>query len=177
MKLTIVARNFEKTPDLKEMTEKKLSKLDKFFAEDITGTAVFRRVKSDEILEVTITLPDGQVLRSEQKTKDFYESIDKVLNQLERQIRKHKTKLQKRYKDTKSIKFEAIPDLEPKEKVEGPKIVREKAFFLKPMSREEAALQMDLVTHDFYLFRDADNDKVSVIYKRGDGDYGVLREE
>ena len=87
MKLTIVARNFEMTPDLKEMTEKKLSKLDKFFAEDITGNAVFRRVKSDEILEVTITLPDGQVLRSEQKTKDFYESIDKVLNQLERQIR------------------------------------------------------------------------------------------
>ena len=67
--------------------------------------------------------------------------------------------------------------MEPKEVVEGPKVVREKAFFLKPMSREEAALQMDLVTHDFYLFRDSENDKVSVIYKRGDGDYGVLREE
>ena len=177
MKRTIVARNFEMTPDLRELTEKKLSKLDKFFAEDITGNAVFRRVKSDEILEVTISLPDGQVLRSEQKTKDFYESVDKVLNQLERQIRKHKTKLQKRYQNTKSIKFEEIPDLEPKEVVEGPKVVREKAFFLKPMSREEAALQMDLVTHDFYLFRDSENDKVSVIYKRGDGDYGVLREE
>lgn len=177
MKLTVIARNFELTPDLKELTEKKLSKLDKFFSEDITGNAVFRKVKSDEILEVTISLPDGTVMRSEQKTKDFFESVDKVLNQLERQIRKHKTKLQKRYQNNKSIKFESIPDNEEKPSDESPKVVREKEFFLKPMSKEEAALQMELVTHDFYLFRDSENDKISVLYKRGDGNYGVLREE
>lgn len=177
MKLTVIARNFELTPDLRELTEKKLSKLDKFFSEDITGNAVFRKVKSDEILEVTISLPDGTVLRSEQKTKDFFESVDKVLNQLERQIRKHKTKLQKRYQNNKSIKFESIPDSEEKVSEEGPKVVREKEFFLKPMSKEEAALQMELVTHDFYLFKDSENDKISVIYKRGDGNYGVIREE
>ncbi|MCI6609612.1 MAG: ribosome-associated translation inhibitor RaiA [Ezakiella sp.] len=177
MKLTIVAKNFNMTPDLKEITEKKLSKLDKFFSEDIHGTAVLRKVKSDEIMEVTITLPDGTVMRSEQKTKDFYETVDKVLAQLERQIRKHKTRLQKRYQNNDSIKFAEIPDFEMQSKEEAPKIVREKVFFLKPMSREEAALQMELVTHDFYLFRDSETDKVSVIYKRGDGDYGLIREE
>ncbi len=174
MKLNFIGKNMEVGQDLKDVATKKLSKLDKFFAEDVKADVMFKHTKKDRILEVTVFLPDGAVLRSEQKTDDFYNAIDKALNQLERQVRKHKTKLQKKYRDTKSIRFETI---EPIEEIDdAPKIVREKSFELVPMTREEAILQMELVVHDFYLFLDADTNKVSVLYKRGDGNYGIIME-
>ena len=176
MKLNYIGKNMEVTNDLKELAEKKLSKLDKFFAQDIKADVVFKEQKSDKILEVTVYLPDGAVLRSEQKSDDMQNCMDKALAQLERQVRKHKTKLQKRYKNNDSIRFDTIEPLNEEANEEG-KIVREKSFELIPMSREEAILQMELVVHDFYLFLDAETGKVSVLYKRGDGNYGIISEQ
>lgn len=176
MRLNFIGKNMEVTQDLKDIATEKLGKLDKFFSEDVKADVMFKSIRNDKILEVTVFLPDGAVLRSEQNTNDFYNSIDKALNQLERQVRKHKTKLQKIYRDTKSIRFETIESIEEEVKEEGPKIVREKSFELVPMTREEAILQMELVVHDFYLFLDESTNKVSVLYKRGDGNYGIIME-
>lgn len=179
MKLNIIGKNMEVAENLKEVAHKKLEKLNRYFAEDIEGDAVFRTVRNNKILEVTIHLPDGSKLRSEQTTDDMYGSIDRVVAQLDRQIRKHKTKLQKKYRNNDTIRFERIEDLSAEESggEKSPEIVREKSFHLRPMSREEAMLQMELVTHDFFLFLDRDTDLVSVLYKRGDGDYGIIAGE
>lgn len=176
MKLNFMSKNMEVGQDLKDVATKKLSKLDKFFSEDVKADVMFKQIRNNKILEVTVFLPDGAVLRSEQSSNDIYNSIDKALNQLERQVRKHKTKLQKIYRDTKSIRFETIEPIEETKENDVPKIVREKTFELRPMTREEAILQMELVVHDFYLFRDAETNRVCVLYKRGDGNYGIIME-
>lgn len=174
MKLNIVGKNMEVDENLREIATKKFSKLDKFFASDIKGDIVFKTIINNKMLEVTIYLPDGAVLRSEESSNDMYSSIDKALNQLERQVRKHKTKLQKIYRNTDSIRFDSIEPLE--EEDNAPKIVKEKTFKLKPMTREEAILQMELVTHDFYFFLDSDTNLASVLYRREDGNYGIITE-
>ncbi|MDO5716266.1 MAG: ribosome-associated translation inhibitor RaiA [Tissierellia bacterium] len=177
MKLNIIGKNMDVNDNLKEVANKKLEKLNKFFSEDIKGDAVFKTIRNNKILEVTIYLPDGAVLRSEQSTNDMYNSIDRAVAQLDRQIRKHKTKLQKKYRNSDTIRFDRIEEYkeEVQDEIDTPKIVREKTFALRPMSKDEAALQMELVTHDFFLFLDEATNQVSVIYKRGDGHYGVLQ--
>ena len=172
MKLEFIGKNLNIYSDVKEICEKKLEKLNKYFADDILAKALFKTQKNNKILEVTIYLPDGKVLRSEQSSDDFLNAIDKVVKELDRQIRKHKTKLQKIYKSNETIRFDAIEEL--KEEDDSPKIVREKNYELRPMTREEAMLQIEMVKHDFFLFLDVDTNKVSVLYRRGDGDFGLI---
>ena len=106
----------------------------------------------------------------------MYASIDKAVDVLERQVRKHKTKLQKRYKNTETIRFENVVPLSVEED-DKPKLVKTKKFNLKPMSSEEAILQMELLRHNFFIYLDGESDVVGVVYKRKDGDYGLIEPE
>src|SRR5699024_4285140 len=178
MLLTFTGINMEVTDALKEMTEKKFGKLDKYFEEDIKADVTFSVEKERQILEVTINLP-GTILRAEEATDDMYNTIDKVVEILEAQIRKYKTKLQKRYKNGRTIRIENIAPLakEEEEKDEKPKVVRTKRFDMKPMNVEEAILQMELLRHNFFLFLNAETDDLNVLYKRKDGNYGLIEPE
>ena len=171
MKLQFIGKNIEITDALKEITAKKFEKLDKFFSKDIEGKVTFSSVKNDKIFEATIYLPNSTILRAEESTSDMYTSIDIVLDNLERQIRKNKTKLQKKYQALETIRFEKIS--EPVEE-EEPKIVRVKNFDVATMSEEEAILQIELLNHDFFIFKNAKDYKTNVLYKRKDGNYGLI---
>ena len=171
MKLQFIGKNIEITDALKEITAKKFEKLDKFFSKDIEGKVTFSSVKNDKIFEATIYLPNSTILRAEESTNDMYTSIDIVLDNLERQIRKNKTKLQKKYQALETIRFEKIA--EPLEEEES-KIVRVKKFDVATMSEEEAILQIELLNHDFFIFKNAKDYKTNVLYKRKDGNYGLI---
>lgn len=173
MKMIYTGKNVDVTDALREVTEKKLTKLDKYFQKDIEGTVTFSTQKNRKIIEVTINLP-GTIIRAEESSDDMYASIDKAVDVLERQVRKHKTKLQKRYKNTETIRWENVVPLAVEEDTDKPKLVKTKRFNLKPMSSEEAILQMELLRHNFFIYLDGESETVGVVYKRDDGDYGLI---
>lgn len=174
MKVTVMSKNIEITPALREMIEKKISKLDKYFEKEVDAKVTISVQKSRHIVEVTIPF-SGIMLRAEEATEDMYKSIDMVEEKLVRQIRKQKTKLSRKY--NQSLRFaEIATDLEEVEETKG-KIVRTKIFAVKPMSSEEAVLQMELLGHNFFVYQDTDTNNISVLYKRKDGNYGLLDPE
>ncbi|MCG4585921.1 ribosome-associated translation inhibitor RaiA, partial [Anaerosalibacter bizertensis] len=161
MKIKITGKNMDITDALKEITFKKLGKLDKYFQEDVDTNVTFSVEKNRQIIEVTINLP-GTILRAEEYSDDMYNSIDKAVDVLEGQIRKYKTKLQKRYQNGETIRFENIEPM-PKPKEEDiPKLVKVKRFAMKPMDAEEAILQMELLRHNFFVFMNGETDEVNV---------------
>lgn len=175
MKVTVIGKNVDITVALREMIEKKISKLDKYFEPQIEARATLTVQKNSQIFEVTIPF-NGVILRCEEATEDMYKSIDLVQAKLERQIRKQKTKLQRR--NNESLRFNNFEPLAfgDDDEKDG-EIVKVKSFNVKPMSPEEAMLQMELVEHNFFVYRDAATDSVNVIYKRKDGNYGLLKPE
>ena len=175
MKVTVIAKNMELTDALKEIVQKKISKLEKYFEANVEAKATLSVQKNRHIIEVTIPF-NGVILRGEEATSDMYKSLDLVEDKLERQIRKQKTRLSRKHSG--SLRFGEINniDLKSSEEDEG-KLVRVKKFGVKPMNSEEAILQMDLLGHNFFVYQDADSNKVNVIYKRKDGDYGLLEPE
>jgi putative sigma-54 modulation protein len=175
MKINFTGKNMEVTDALKSVTEKKLSKLNKYFQNDIVGNVTFSTEKNRKIIEVTINLP-GTILRAEESSDDMYASIDRAVDVLEAQMRKHKTKLQKRYKTGETIRFENLTSIEEYDD-DKPKLVRTKRFVLKPMTTDEAILQMELLRHNFFIFMDSETQTVSVVYKRKDGNYGLIEPE
>lgn len=172
----MTGKNLEITDALRDVTEKKLIKLDKYFEDDIVADVTFSVERNWKIIEITINLP-GTILRAEETTDDMYASIDKAVDVLERQIRKHKTKLQKKTQTGESIRFENIELLPKEERGKEPKIVKTKKFAMKPMDAEEAVLQMELLRHNFFMFMNAETDEVNVVYKRKDGNYGLIEPE
>lgn len=173
MKFTYAGKDFVISDRLKREAGKKLERLDKYLNEDADTRVVFSETPTDKVCEVTIFLKGGTVLRAEEEEEDVYTAVDRAVDALERQLRKHKTKLQKRYQSEESIRFENIEDPEEEED-DGPKIVKVKSFGLKPMDSEEAVLQMELLTHNFFVFLNRDTDEVNVVYKRNDGNYGLI---
>ena len=175
MKVTVIAKNMELTDALKEIVQKKISKLEKYFESNIEAKATLTVQKNRQIIEVTIPF-NGVILRGEEATSDMYKSLDLVGDKLERQIRKQKTRLSRKHSG--SLRFGEINNIDLKsEQEEEGKLVRVKKFGVKPMNSEEAILQMDLLGHNFFVYQDADSNKVNVIYKRKDGDYGLLEPE
>ncbi|MBU5668555.1 ribosome-associated translation inhibitor RaiA [Peptoniphilus sp. MSJ-1] len=171
MLMNFVGKNIELTDSLKDVAEKKFSKLDKYFSEEVEARVVFSTIREEQTVEVTIFLPKT-IIRAEETTDDMYSSMDRAVDALARQIRKHKTKLKKRYQNNETIRFDEIIEKEsPKEE---PKIVKRKKFELNPMSEEEAILQMELLNHKFFVFLDASTEKVEILYKRNDGNYGII---
>ncbi len=175
MKIRIVGKNLEITEALKGAVEKKISKLNKYFDEKISSTITLSVEKNLQKIEVLIPF-NSVILRAEEKDIDMYTAIDLVIDKLEGQIRKQKTKLQRRQHDS-SLRFNNIKDYDNYNEENEPRIVKTKRFAIKPMNEEEAVLQMELLGHDFFVFRNGDTEEVNVVYKRKDGNYGLIEQE
>lgn len=175
MKVTVIAKNIQLTNALKEAVEKKISKLSKYFNSDVEAKATLSVQKNRQKIEVTIPF-NGVILRGEEVTEDMYKSIDLIEEKLERQIRKQKTKLARRQSGD-SLRFSAIESLNGDYEDEEGKIVKTKKFAIKPMNEEEALLQMELLGHSFFVFSNAETGDVNVLYKRKDGNYGLIEPE
>jgi len=172
MKVNVTGRNLVITDAIREQVEKKLSKFDKMFNSDIEASATFSVQKNKHIVEVTIPLKNGALFRAEAISDDMYMSIDEAIDRISKQMKKHKTKLEKRFHSNDSIRFEEIPDtVEP---IVESSIVKTKRFGVKPMGPEEAVLQMELLGHDFFVFLNGDTEEINVVYKRKDGDFGLI---
>lgn len=178
MKFNIAARNMELTDGLKSAVEEKLSKLDRYFKDDTTINVTMSVEKDRKKIEVTVPVK-GHIIRSEQITNDMYASIDMVLEVIERQMRKYRTKLANRYQHSKEqVEFaEEYLDPAADEDDEEIKIIRSKKFGIKPMYPEDACIQMELLGHNFYVFRNAQTEEVNVVYKRRDGAFGLIEPE
>jgi putative sigma-54 modulation protein len=172
MKMTVRGKNnLEITEALKEYVQKRLSKIDKYFHVDTEAQAVLGTLRGQHTVEVTVGV-NGMILRAEETTGDMYASVDLVVDKLERQIAKFKTKINRKPRQGGGLK--AIPELPPVAEEPEPRVVRTKRFPVKPMPLEEAILQMNLLGHDFYVFANADSDEVNVVYRRKDGNYGLI---
>lgn len=175
MRVIVLAKNMKLTPALKEAVERKLSKLDKYFSPDVEAKATLSVQKGKHKIEVTIPF-NGVILRCEESTEDMYKSLDLVEDKLERQIRKQKTRMSRR--NNGSLKFAALNDNNTEEfEEEDGSLVKVKKFGVKPMNSEEAILQMDLLGHNFFVYQDSESSKVNVVYRRKDGNYGLLEPE
>ncbi|MCQ1528631.1 ribosome hibernation-promoting factor, HPF/YfiA family [Lutispora saccharofermentans] len=175
MRIRVSGKNIEVTNALKERVEKKLSKFEKYFNPDTEANATLTVEKNRHIIEVTIPF-NGVILRGEEATEDMYSSIDNVVEKLESQIAKYRTKLERKIKDG-SVRFENFSFNQEEDDDDEPKIVKTKRFAMKPMPVEEAVLQMELLGHSFFMFHNAESDEVNVVYKRKDGDYGLIEPE
>lgn len=170
MKFNIHGKNIEVTEAIRSYIESKIGKVEKYFKDtDLTATVTIRVRGKEQIVEVTIPA-SKMVLRAEEKHNDLYAAVDLVSDKLERQIRKNKTKARKNLKQT--IIFNDF-DVDASEDVDD-SIVKRKVVDTKPMSEEEAILQMELIGHDFFLFKNDKTNELCVVYKRKDKGYGIL---
>ncbi len=172
MKFNIHGSKVKVTPSIKSYIEEKIGKLDKYFEdpESITANVVVRVRGVDQIVEVTIPVKKA-ILRNEEANSDLYAAIDLVSDKLERQIRKNKTRIKKK---AKSIDFGFVDFAISKDESDTNKIVKRKVIDNKPMSEEEAILQMNLLGHEFFVFENIDSHTTSVLYRRKDGNYGLI---
>ncbi len=169
MQINFSARKCNIREETKAYAEKRFRKLEKFFKGNCTLNVVFTLERENECRVEATALYGGLIFRGQETTRDFKESADKVTDILIRQIRKHKTKLEKRFRDSEFV-FD-FPQEDIRE--DTYEIIRTKNISVKPMETEEAILQMNMLGHDFYVFRETDN-KVCVLYRRKDGNYGLI---
>ena len=171
MRIDIRGDKVKITEAIKSQIEEKLGKLDQYFEnpEELKAYVVVRVRNKEQIIEVTIPTPKF-TLRAETSEEDLYTAIDLTIDKLERQIRKNKTKMRRKFKDV--LQYEMMMDITEDE--EESSIVKRKTIELRPMDEEEAILQMELVDHDFFVFKNVDTESVSVLYKRKDGSYGII---
>lgn len=172
MKMTIVARKIELTDALRSSVEKKFARLDRYFHEDADAKVTLTVEKNSQEVEATV-VSNGTIFRVSERTNDMYVSLDKAIDSFERQFRKHKTRLEKRLRSG-AFDLPADADIGEIEEETEFRIVKKKSFITKPMSPEEAVLQMNLLGHSFYLFLDSDTERTALVYKRKDGDYGLI---
>lgn len=168
MNINVRGKNIDITPALREHVAKRLGRVTRFFEQLKEVNVILKVEKGRHIIEVTIPL-NGITLRGEESSLDMYASIDMVVDKLEKQLSKHKEKL-KQYR-AMAFKDELVPAFSGQD---DERVVKTKTFTVKPMQIEEAILQMNLLGHDFYVFSNADTEQVNVLYRRKDGDYGLL---
>ncbi len=174
MKYNIRGQKVEITSAIKEYAEKKIGKIEKFFSnlDDVNVNVLVKVNGKDQKVEVTIPVKK-MVLRAEETGKDLYAAIDLVCEKLERQIRKNKTRLMQR--KTKENLNDINVDFDNKDiEEDNYKVVRRKKLDTKPMSEEEAILEMNMLGHEFFIYKDSDSNNTCVIYKRKDNDYGII---
>lgn len=177
MKITIRGKNAVVTDALKSYLEKKLTKLTRYFDSIQEAQVTVSTVGDNYSVEVTIPLNGGMILRGEDMSREsFYEAVDAVSEKLERQVRKYRTKLYRKFRNH-GLKALIAEMGESSKKEEEAAIVKTKRFMMKPMPVDEAILQMNLLGHDFYVFRNAETEQVNVLYKRKDGNYGLIEPE
>jgi putative sigma-54 modulation protein len=176
VEVSIFARNMEVTPRLSEYVEQKVGKLDRYlpWIDDARIDLTVENTRSAahrQVAQLTVR-SRGTILRAEERTQDMFASIDAVLNKMYRQIARYKGKRQDRWQTA----AEVLPIVESVEEAMG-EIVRVKRFDVRPMAPEEAIEQMELLGHSFYIFMNADEDALNVVYRRDDGNYGLLQPE
>lgn len=176
MKITLRGKNIEITESIEEKVSEKLSKLDKYFivSENVEAKVLVRTYPYGQKIEVTIPT-EYVLLRAEVVDQDLYNAIDLVIDKLEGQIRKYKTRLNRKSKDNK-LAFN-LASIEPLEEEEEDVLVKTKTITPKPMDMEEAIMQMELIGHSFFVYRDTETDAISIVYRRNDGDYGLIETE
>lgn len=172
MTTTIVTKRAHLTDQFKERLDRKMAKLSKFFDEDANAKVVVSTVRDKESVEVTVT-SKGLLFRSEETAEDMVDSLEAVMDSLTRQILRNRKKLQDRVKKT-PVELESSDPVEEEEEFQ---LVRTKTFPVRFMSVEEAILQMNLLGHTFFLFRNEVTREINVVYRRNDGNYGVLEPE
>lgn len=172
MKITITGRRCSPRDSFKERTEKKLAKIERFFDPDVEAKITVTVEKSSQSVEITIN-NDGMVFRAQERAENMNEALDKCVDTLIRQIRKNKTRIEKKLRTNIEV-LEGENDVAEEIEYE---LVRHKRVLLKPQSVEEAILQMNLVGHQFYLFLNEDRGDVNVVYRRNDGGYGLISPE
>ena len=169
MKITVSGKQMTVRPSLKELTEKKLAKFDRFFGDEAEAIVVYSCRHDLQYMEITINY-NGTIFRSEEGAESFQNAIDEAIDSLERQIRKNKTRLEKRLRTGAFVP--AADDVDEDEESEFR--IRTKTFPIKPMSVEEAIMQMNLLDHQFFMFRDDQTNEPCVVYRRKAGDYGLI---
>ena len=170
MKISIYGKQMTVRESLKALVEKKLAKFDKFFGDDTAALVTCKTRKGTKIIEITINY-NGTVFRCEDEGETFMTALDRAVEGLERQIRKNKTRIEKNLKRGAFVIGEEDDDEYVEE---GEFEIRVKTFPFRPMTAEEAILQMNLIGHSFFAFSDADSGKVCVVYKRKEGSYGLI---
>lgn len=175
MKFNVIGRKYTVRDNVKEYVEKKLSKLDKFFKDEPSARVVMGTIKDNEYIEVQIN-SGGMIFRAEVEDSEIFAAIDRSVDIIERQIRKNKTRLAKRLRensldDIQLISGASFVDDDEKSEFE---IVKRKRFAVKPMSTEEAILQMNLLGHSFFVFKNIDTNEMNVVYTRKDGKYALI---
>ncbi|GAA6754667.1 hypothetical protein QT17_03205 [Thermus sp. 2.9] len=178
----LIGRNLEITEAIRDYVEKKLARLDRYQNGELMAKVVLSLAGSPHVerkakAEVQVDLPGGLV-RVEEEDTDLYAAIDRMVDRLETQLKRFKERrfIGKRhsYQGPPPPEVRDLEALRKPEEEEGPKIVRVKRFEMKPMSPEEAAFQMEALGHDFFVFRNADTEEINVIYRRKDGNYGLI---
>ncbi|MBX6378814.1 MAG: ribosome-associated translation inhibitor RaiA [Clostridia bacterium] len=182
MDIAIRTKNIDLTPALREYVEKKLGRLDRYFSRPVSAQVAMEVSRGRHLVEVTVFL-DGLLLRAEEAEADMYASVDLVIDKLLRQVRKYKTRVNRKLRRDGTVR-PLIAEVEREEEEVGEAteeteegLVRVKRFPVKPMDVEEAILQMNLLGHDFFVFRNASTDSVNVVYRRREGGYGLLQPE
>lgn len=178
MNYRFVGKNLEIPEYIKELTVSKLERLNKFLDENAEVTVSMTQHKGANEVEVTIPL-DGRILRAEVESESFEHAADEVLAVLERQLKEFKSRLRDQARKDKSFREELdlyfdIPSLEQENDIDDILIERTKQFALKPMDATEAIMEMELLSHSFYMFRNAFTDEINVVYKRKNGNYGLI---
>ena len=176
MEIIIHGDKLKVTDAMKEYIEEKLEKLNKYLenSENVRASVIVQVKNHEQRVEITIPLK-AFILRSEESKDDFYAAVDKTIDKLERQIRKNKTRIMsKQVKTNKDFSMSAFAD---EEDLDDKKILKRKKVEVKPMNEEEAILQMELLGHQFYMYKDSETNQVAVVYKRTDGNYGVIESE
>ncbi len=169
MKLQITAKKMQVPQTFNEYADKKLTKLDRFFGDEADAKLTVSTLKDDIIIELTVKY-ENLIFRAEQRAKDKNDALDACVDKIIRQIRKNKTKVEKRLK---ANAFD-IQESETVEEQSRYEIIKRKKFTLRPMNEEEAILQMNMLDHNFFMFKNGDTGEINVVYKRDDGNYAIL---
>ncbi len=170
MKITVIGRKCTPRDSFKERAEKRLKKVEKFFGAEAEAKITATVEKNEQIVEVTI-YHDGMIFRSQERAVNMNDALDRCADSIVRQIRKNKTKVEKKLRSGAFEAYEAIDVFEPEDDYS---VIRSKEITLKPQSVEEAILQMNLLDHQFYVFLDSTTEKICVVYARKDGGYGLI---
>ncbi|MFD1736751.1 ribosome hibernation-promoting factor, HPF/YfiA family [Bacillus salitolerans] len=178
MKFNIRGENVEVTPAIRDYVEQKVGKLDKYFTEGLDSNVHVNLKVYNNKQKIEVTIPMSSItLRAEERHDDLYAAIDLVVDKLERQIRKHKTRVNRKFRDQGSPKFMFTNGEEPRSNIDEDgeeEVVRTKRFNLKPMDNDEAILQMNMLGHNFFVYTNAVTNATNVVYKRKDGKYGII---
>lgn len=179
MRFNIRGENVEVTSSLKDYIIKKVEKLEKYFEEAILTEVQVKLNVYEKGSKVEMTIPvKGLLLRAEEQHLDMYAAIDLIVDKLERQVRKYKTKVNRKPRQLVRKELSNVVVIDPiaqmLEKDEELQVVRNKRFYLKPMHTEEAILQMHLLGHQFFVYTDAETELTNIVYQRKDGKYGII---